>query len=271
MNTDPKGRLFKVFNYVLAYRHLYKEEGSSLNSHKMTEITKKAEDIIKTLKKHANPEAVEAMKRFGIKAEHALGVSIHELRRTAKSLGKNHGLALQLWESGIHDARLLASLVDEPARVTEKQIEAWVMNINSWDLCDLCCSNLFDKTPYACKKCFEWSSMQGEFVKRAGFVMMACLAVHDKEAPDSEFLQFLPVIKREANDERNFVRKAVNWALRQIGKRNTGLNRAAIKAAEDIKRLDSKAASWIASDALRELKSEAVQRRLRDRRGVGFY
>jgi 3-methyladenine DNA glycosylase AlkD len=220
-------------------------------------------DVLKELRTKGDPAAVEGMKRFGIVGEVMLGVSVPELRRLAKKIGRNHELALKLWKSGIHDARLLASLVDEPERVTAEQMEEWVAAFDSWDVCDGCCGNLFDKTPFAYAKALEWSKARPEFVRRAGFALMAELAVHDKSAPDAKFLRFLPAIKTGSTDERNFVKKAVNWALRQIGKRNTGLNAKAIAVAEEIRKSESKSARWIAADALRELKSPAVKRKLR--------
>jgi 3-methyladenine DNA glycosylase AlkD len=153
-------------------------------------------------------------------------------------------------------------MIDDPKAVTEEQIEAWVEDFDSWDVCDQCCMNLFQKTSFAYQKAAEWSFREEEFVKRAAFVLMACLAVGDKKAKDEQFEEFLPVIKREASDDRNFVRKAVNWALRQIGKRNLYLNEQAIKIAQEIQEMDSKSARWVASDALRELTSEAVKGRL---------
>lgn len=220
------------------------------------------EEIIKTLKSHSNPKNVAGMARFGINSKNTLGVSIPVLRKIAKENGKNHTLAGELWASGIHEARILASYVEEPKSVTEKQMDDWVADFDSWDVCDQVCSSLFDKTPFAHRKAAEWSRRNEEFIKRAGFAMMACLAVHDKQAADSAFMKFLPIIKRGSVDERNFVRKAVNWALRQIGKRNKRLNAAAIKAAKEIAKIDSKSAKWIAKDALRELKSMAVKKRL---------
>jgi len=181
----------------------------------------------------------------------------------AKEIGMNHNLANRLWGSKIHEARILASLISNPEMVTEEQIEKWAKDFDSWDVCDLCCGNLFDKTKYAYKKAVEWSSRDEEFVKRAGFVLMATLAVHDKKAQDEDFLKFFPLMIREATDRRNFVKKAVNWALRQIGKRNLNLNKKAIKTAKEIKIIESKSARWIASDAIRELESESVQKRLR--------
>jgi len=223
----------------------------------------RCEDIIKKLENEANPINVAGMARFGINPDKTLGVSIPFLRKLAKEIRKNHDLAKELWLSGIHEARILAGLIDDPDRVTEKQMDQWVEDFDSWDVCDLVCSNLFDKTRFAYKKAFEWTTRDDEFVKRAGFVMMAALSVHDKKASDREFEKFLPMIVREAKDERNYVKKAVNWALRQIGKRNRALNRKAIQTAEKIRRIDSKSARWIAADALRELKSDAVQRRLK--------
>ena len=221
------------------------------------------EEIINKLKSLANPEAVKGMARFGISANNTYGVSIPNLRKMAKEIGINHDLARRLWDSNIHEARILASLVDDPKMVTEEQMEKWAKNFDSWDVCDQCCGNLFDKTRFAYKKAVEWSSREEEFVKRAGFVLMATLAVHDKKAQDEDFLKFFPLMIKEATDSRNFVKKAVNWALRQIGKRNLHLNKKVIKAAKKIKTVESKAAKWIASDALRELESELVQNRLR--------
>ncbi len=221
-----------------------------------------AEQILSRLQELANTKNVEGMARFGINPENTLGVPVPTLRSIAKEAGRDHKLAAELWRSGVHEARIIAPLVDEPARVTEKQMERWVRDFDSWDICDLCCNNLFRKTEFAHAKAQEWCTRDEEFVRRAGFVMMAVLAVHDKAAPDSRFARYLTVIRRGATDERNFVKKAVNWALRQIGKRNLTLNRKAIEAAERIATLDSKAARWIAADALRELRSEKVREKL---------
>jgi len=221
------------------------------------------EEILEQLKSLSNPKAIAGMARFGINPKNTYGVSIPVLRKMAKQIGKNHRLAEKLWHSGIHEARILAGMIDPPEMITQEQMEGWVRDFDSWDVCDQCCSNLFDKTKFAHQKAVEWSRRKDEFVKRAGFVLMATLAVHDKEADNQKFLRFVPIIKREATDERNFVKKAVNWALRQIGKRNRSLNKEAIKAAKEIQKMDSKSAKWIASDALRELTSEAVQKKLR--------
>lgn len=220
-------------------------------------------EILNKLKSLSDPKAVEGMARYGINPAAALGVSIPVLRAIAKETVKDYLLARQLWASGIHEAQILAGMVDDPEKVSEKQMESWVKDFDSWAVCDQCCSNLFDKTKFAHEKALEWSKRKEEFVKRAGFVMMATLAVHDKKAKDEAFLKFLPVIKRESVDERNFVKKAVNWALRQIGKRNLNLNKKAIEIAGEIQKIDSKSARWIASDAIRELSSQAVQKRLK--------
>ena len=182
------------------------------------------ETVMKELKSHANPKNVEGMARFGISAKNTLGISIPILRNMAKKAGTDHDLALKLWATGVHEARILACLVDDPKAVTERQMENWVSEFDSWDVCDQCCGSLFDKTEYAHRKAIEWANRRDEFVKRAGFAMMAVLAWHDKEAKDESFLKFLPIIVKGATDERNFVKKAVNWALRQIGKRNRALN-----------------------------------------------
>lgn len=219
--------------------------------------------IVRELRSMSNPKNVEGMQRFGIRGGEMLGISVYEIRRMAKNIGKNHELAQKLWDSKIHEARMLACFVDDPKQVTEEQMDRWTGDFESWDICDQCCSNLFDKTPFAEKKIFEYSKRSEEFVKRTGFVLIATRSVHDKKAKDSEFEKYLPIIKREATDERNFVRKAVNWSLRQIGKRNLTLNRKAIKIGEEIQKMDSKTAKWIANDVLKELKSDAVQKRLK--------
>ena len=220
------------------------------------------EEIIQRLKSLANPVAVKGMAKFGINPENTFGVSVPSLRAIAKEAGKDHALAQQLWTSGIHEARILASMIDELKIVTEEQMEGWAKDFDSWDVCDECCQNLFGRTELAHRKAIEWSGREEEFVKRAGFVLMARLAVSDKKADDSQFYEFLPSLKREASDDRNFVKKAVNWALRQIGKRSLNLNRFAIETAEEIQQMDSKTARWIASDAIRELTSEKIMQRL---------
>ena len=222
--------------------------------------------ILELIKENGNPVNVEGMQKFGIRFEKAYGCNIPFLRKLAKQFKKDHDLAKRLWATGIHEARILAFLIDDPKEVTEVQMERWVRTLSSWDICDGLCSNLFRKTEWAYTKAKEWSGRNEEFVKRAGFVMMAVLAVHDKKAEDKVFVEFLDIIERESRDERNFVKKAVNWALRQIGKRNALLHKKAIKYAERIETLHSRSAKWIAKDALREFKSETTKRVLERRK-----
>lgn len=223
------------------------------------------DEVVRILEAQADPGNVAGMARFGIRGGRVLGISIPFLRRLARQIGRDHRLAGELWRTGIHEARLLAGFIDEPARVTESQMERWVRDLESWDVCDQVMSNLFDRTPFAHRKIAEWTARPEEFVKRAGFVLMAALAVHDKAAANDLFLEFLPIIEREASDPRNFVKKAVNWALRQIGKRNKALHKAAVACAKRILAQESAAARWIARDALREFAAETTCRLLEKR------
>jgi len=211
------------------------------------------EETVKLLKKHANPKNVEGMARFGISSKNTLGVPVYTLRDMAKKIKSDHTLALKLWRSGIHEARILASMVDEVDKVTESQMDLWAGDFDSWDVCDQVCSNLFDKTPYAYKKAAQWPKNEREFVRRAGFALMAALAWQDKNAVDNDLRKFFPIIKKYSTDERNFVKKAVNWALRNIGKKRPGLRAEAIETARELEQTDNKTARWIAKDALREL------------------
>jgi 3-methyladenine DNA glycosylase AlkD len=211
----------------------------------------------------ANPKNVEGMARYGIVSTNVIGLSLSFLRATAKSIGKDHALALELWSTTIYEARLLAALIADPKQLTKKTMSSWVKDFDNWAVCDGVCIHLFRKTTFAHELAVRWTTKKSPFVKRAGFVMIATLAVHDKTAPDGMFTKYLRLIARASVDDRNFVRKAVNWALRQIGKRNRALNKAAIKTAEGIQKSGLSSARWIAADALRELKSSAVQNRLK--------
>jgi len=224
--------------------------------------TMQLKTVLAELKSMGDPQAAAGMARYGINAEQALGISIPRLQGLARNIGKNHKLAGELWSCGIHEARILACMIDDPQQISEAQLERWVKEFDSWDLCDQCCNRLFRKSEFARQKALAWANRPEEFVKRAGFVLMAVLAVHDKKAPDRLFDPFFERIKAEAIDERNFVKKAVNWALRQIGKRNLSLNKKAIAVAEEIQRFESRTARWVASDALRELRNENIQKRL---------
>jgi 3-methyladenine DNA glycosylase AlkD len=227
------------------------------------------EAVLRRLKSLSDAKTAKGMARFGINTKKALGISTPQLRTLAREIGKNHVLAQEVWDSQFHEARILASMIDDPKMVTDAQMEAWARDFDSWDVCDQCCGNLFDKTEFAHRKAVEWSRREEEFVKRAGFALMAWLAFHDKKAGDEDFVEFLALIEIESTDDRKYVKKAVNWALRQIGKRNRKFNKAAIMTAKRISQADSKAAKWIASDALRELTSESVQDKLNQRIAVG--
>jgi len=225
-------------------------------------MTAAANAVLDQLREKGSAKNVEGMSRYAIAGEGRLGTSMPDIRKIAKRAGKNHQLALELWKSGIAEAQIAASLIDVPGEVTDAQMDEWVVDFNSWDVTDQVCLNLFDKTQFAEQKIHEWSVRDEEFVKRAAYALIAGVAWHDKQAPDNRFIEYLPVIKMGATDERNFVKKAVSWALRHIGKRNLELNKAAIKTAKEIQQIDSKAARWIASDVIRELESEKIQDRL---------
>ena len=218
------------------------------------------EQLMAELRSQANAANVAGMARYGINPAGTLGVPVYALRRMAKEAGRDHALALALWESGIHEARILATLVDEPARVTSRQMNRWARDLDSWDVCDHVCHNLFRYTPMAFAKAEEWAHAKREFVRRAGFSLMAGLAVKAKDADDEPFEAFLELIAEAASDDRNMVRKAVNWALRAIGKRNARLHKRAIGAAEEIAGQGTRSARWIGADALRELQKLPAER-----------
>jgi len=242
------------------------------------------QEVIKKLESLKNPRNVEGMARFGIRPKTKVyGIPIPEARKLAKQIGKNHELALRIFDSGIHEARILASFIEEPEKITKKQFEKWIKTFDSWDVVDQVCNSVLWKVNFVPKKTrapfvkgarpstqienlsalvFELSKRAKEFEKRTAFTLMACLAVHDKKMKDKDFLKFFPLIKKASIDERNFVKKAVNWALRQIGKRNKKLNKETIKLAKEIQKINSKSAKWVANNALTELQSEAAQRRL---------
>lgn len=224
-----------------------------------------AEEVMRELREAANPVNLAGMARYGINTQSALGVSLPFLRTLAKRIGKDSELAGLLWQSGVHEARMLAGLIANPCEFSQESMEQWVKDFNSWDLCDQVCNNLFAKTPYAVKKAIEWCRRPEEFVRRAGFVMIAALAVHSRQLSDQQFRDFFPLLLEGASDERNYVKKAVNWALRQMGKRNLSLHDAAISLAGQIRVIPSKTARWIAADALRELSRESTIKRVRQK------
>jgi 3-methyladenine DNA glycosylase AlkD len=222
----------------------------------------RAAALVEELRSLGRPENVAGMARYGINPEGTLGVSMPQLRAMAKREGRDHALAEALWATGLHEPRILAALVDEPAEVTAEQMERWVRDFDSWDVCDQVCANLFDRTPFAYEKAAQWARREPTFERRAGFALMAALAWHDKRAADDRFLPFLPLIAEAADDERNFVKKAVNWALRQIGKRDVALNDDCVTLAEELSARESRAARWVGRDAVLELTSEKVRERL---------
>lgn len=225
---------------------------------KLSEVLKELNFLSKPTKKN-----LEGMARFGIRPKtKLLCVSMPNLRKLAKKIGKDHDLAIKLWGLKIHEARILAGLIDDPKKVSEAQMERWVKDFDSWDICDSICGNLFDKTKFTYEKIDKWGVRKEEYVKRAAFSLLAWLAVHDEKASSSKFIGFFPLIKMSSTDERNFVKKAVNWSIRQIGKRNIYLNKKVVKLSNDIGRIDSKAARWVASNALAELTSKEIKKKL---------
>lgn len=217
--------------------------------------TPQLQAILNKLHAQSNPANLAGMAHYGIQTGQALGIPLPVLRSMAKGI-KDHDLALQLWETGIHEARLLASMVDDPKLVTADQMEDWVKDFDSWDICDGVCGNLFDKTPYGRRKAVEWCAREEEYVRRAGFAMIAWLALHDKKAPDSFFVDLLPLIEKGTEDNRNFVKKAVNWALRQIGKRNKDLWQIAMDYCLRLQESPVASVRWVVKDARRELESK---------------
>ena len=218
-------------------------------------------EVMEQLRAVARPDQLAGMARYGMNTTNRLGVTVSELRRIAKKTGKDHELALALWRTGVADARILASMVDEPQAVTPVQMDDWAAGFDSWDVCDQVCMNLFDKTPLAWQKVREWAGREEEFVKRAAFALIAALAWHDKQADDAAFCALLPVIVAGAADERNYVKKAVSWALRHIGKRNAALYAAALATAQELAALNARSARWIARETVKDLNSVAAQRR----------
>lgn len=236
---------------------------------RMTDIEREVRGIVEELRAQGSERNRAGMGRYGINVERAFGMSIPSLRGIARLIGRNHELALALWASGWHEARLLAVFTDEAKSVTEEQMDSWAGDFNSWDITDQCCSNLFIRTPFAERKVREWALREEEFVRRAAFAMLAALAVHSRTMTDEDFRSMLPLLRSAADDDRNFVRKAVNWALRQTGKRNMALHADALAMAEELALRPSKSARWIAGDALRELRKPETIARIQSRRPKG--
>ena len=220
------------------------------------------DEILTKLEQLGSPQNIAGMQRYAIKTDKAFGVSAPEIKKLAREVGRDHKLADKLWQTGVLEARSIACLIDDPKQVTESQMESWVADLDNWATCDTVTGYLFDKTPYSYAKAFQWAERDEEFVRRAAFALMAWLAVHDKKADDSRFEDFFPVIEKFAFDDRNFVKKALNWALRQIGKRNLHLNHLAVRTALALSEMNERSARWIGKDALRELTAEKTLERL---------
>lgn len=228
-------------------------------------LGEEVEAVLASLKRSATKHTLDGMAHYAIPSDKALGVAVSDMQKLAKRLGRNHELAAALWHTGWYEARMMAAFLDEPACVTPQQMNRWCRDFDSWAICDTVCFHLFDRTPHAWQKVEEWSGGRDEFVKRAAFALLACLAGHDKTASDEQFLALLPLIEQAAHDERNFVMKAVNWALRRIGERSLALNAAAVAIAKRLAQSEEKACRWVGKDALRQLASPKVRARLERR------
>jgi 3-methyladenine DNA glycosylase AlkD len=228
----------------------------------LAQISMTKREVLSILKKNGSDAVIEQMKYFGNKSQKAFGNKAPFLRKLQKQIGTDHALALSLWNTGFHEARIIAALIADPNLVTKDLMELWVNEFDTWGICDACCGELFCYTPYAISKSYEWSTRKKEYVKRAGFVLMTELALHNKNLDDKIFIDFFPVIIRESTDERNFVRKGVNWALRQIGKRNIRLHTKALAVAKTLSTQNDATARWIGNDAIRDLNSDSMQRRI---------
>jgi 3-methyladenine DNA glycosylase AlkD len=223
----------------------------------------RARAILAELERRGSRRYRDGLARYGIVAPNALGISVPVLKAIATRAGRDHGLAEALWRTGSYDARMMTPFVDEPARVTPAQMDRWARDFDNWAICDALCFHLFDRTPHAWRKIDTWSRSREEFVKRAAFALLASVALHDKTTGDAPFVKALPLVERGASDDRNFVKKGVSWALRSVGRRNRALNRAAVTVARRLAESPDAAPRWVGKDALRELTSPAVQRRLR--------
>ena len=241
------------------------EKKSALAATEKRDVAADVSYALRWLEKRGSQKNREGMARYGIVAKKVYGVSMGTMQSLAKELGKSHALSQALWKTGWYEARMLASMVGEPAKVTPAQMERWAKGFDNWAVCDTATFVLWDRSPHAWTKVHAWSTRKEEFVKRASFAMLASLTVHDKAAPDANYLKGLELIEREAHDERNFVKKAVNWALRSIGKRNPALNKKAISVAKRLAAREDSASRWVGKDALREITSPAVQKRLAKR------
>lgn len=231
-------------------------------------VNDQAKVVVVSLKRLATKKTLAGMARYAIPSDSAFGVAVGDIRKLAKHLGRNHELAAALWDTGWYEARMLACFLDDPALVAPAQMDRWCRDFDSWAICDTACFHLFDRTPHAFRKVLQWSGKQGEFVRRAAFALLASLALHDKKSPDEPFAQCLPLVERAAGDARNFVKKGVSWALRGVGRRSPALHAESVALARRLAESLEPAARWVGKDALRELTSAAVIKRLAARRGA---
>ena len=220
-------------------------------------------DIVGWLQRNGTKSTRDGMARYAIPSDKAFGVSVGVMQKYAKQLGKNHDVAIALWETGWYESRMTAAFLGEPDRLTATEMDRWCRDFDNWAVVDHACFHLFDKSPHAWKKVTAWSKQRGEFQKRAAYALLASLALHDKQAPDPKFLGTLRLIERDATDERNFVKKGISWALRLIGRRNQALNTASVALSRRLVESPDAAARWIGRGALRELTSELVLRKLK--------
>ena len=226
-------------------------------------LAEQTQSALEWLKRKGSKNIRDAMgPKFGIHVDKAFGVSMVDMKTLAKQLGKHHALAAALWDTGWYEAQMLASMVDEPEKVTSAQMDSWCKGFDNWAICDTMCFNLFDHTPHAWAKVAQWSKAPGEFQKRTAFALLWSLTVHDKNADDAKFFEGLALIEKTAGDERHYVKKAVNMALRATGKRNLALNKAAAVVAQRLADSQDPTARWIGKDALRELKNPVLIKRL---------
>ena len=240
-----------------------KSKGTASRAKAESSADTHVEEVVARLKRLGTKKTRDGMARYAIPSDNAFGVSVADIRKLGKQLGRNHDLAESLWKTGWYEARMLASFVDDPAQVTPAQMDRWCRDFDSWAIVDTICFHLFDKTPYAFAKVKEWATRKGEFEKRAAFALLASLGVHDKAASDQSFAKCLPLIERGATDERNFVKKGVSWALRVVGRRSKALNEASVELSQRLCNSEKSAARWVGKDALKELTSAAVISRLK--------
>jgi len=220
------------------------------------------DDVIAWLKKTGSPKAAASLSRYGLPTDNAYGISVGVLQKYAKTIGTDHNLALKLWKTGSLDARILASFLGDPGKVTPPMMESWCRDFDNWGTTDTACFKLFDQSPHAWKMAGRWVTRKDEFQKRAGFVLIACLAQHDKAAKDAAFAKFFPMIEKGASDDRNFVKKGASWALRGLGHRSKAMHATAVKTATKLSKSEDATERWVGKDALRDIMRPVVLKKV---------